>query len=67
MKPVHTSSASNLFILPGIDGEVFSCNALSEALMIEGNIYGLKATDQEKTIEEIASYYIDQIQHFQGK
>ncbi|MGC1879144.1 MAG: beta-ketoacyl synthase N-terminal-like domain-containing protein [Rhabdochlamydiaceae bacterium] len=57
-----------LFLIHGIDGNVFSYQPLAEAMTFQGSIFGIQAINaaqQEQTIEKIASSYISEIQKIQ--
>lgn len=52
-----------LFLIHGIDGNVFSFKSLTETINYPGSIFGIQAnTSTQQTIEEIASSYIREIQ-----
>jgi 3-oxoacyl-(acyl-carrier-protein) synthase/thioesterase domain-containing protein/acyl carrier protein len=59
-----------LFLIHGIDGNIFSCKPLAEAMTFQGSIFGIQANNsgqKEQTIEEIAASYIGEIQKMQPK
>jgi len=57
-----------LFIIHGIDGNIFSYKALAKAMTFKGSIYGVQAhIGKTGKIEELASIYVKEILKVQPK